>query len=106
MVIFKHNKVLLQRIRREYFNNCLWYQVNGRYFEQKSFQEALLFYIFNIIELNPTNKVASMIHQLLKSLMFKKNPNIVVGSINKFGIKFFQFSGKIIKLSGVRARKN
>ena len=67
-----HNKVLLQKVRREYFNNCLWYQVNGRYFEQKGFQESLLFYIFNLCELNPTNKVAIMIHQLLKSFIFKK----------------------------------
>ena len=72
MTILKHNEVLLQRVRREFFNNCLWYQVDGRYFEQKGFQESLLFYIFNICELNPTNKVASMIHQILKSSIFKK----------------------------------
>ena len=72
MAIFKHNRVLLQKIRREFFNNCLWYQVDGRYFQQKSFQEALLFYIFNICELNPTNNVATMIHQILKSFIFKE----------------------------------
>ena len=72
MTIFKHNQVLLYKVRREFFNNCLWYQVDSRYFEQKSFQEALLFYIFNLVELNPTNKVAIMIHQLLKSFIFKE----------------------------------
>ena len=72
MHVLVHNEILLQNVRREFFNNCLWYQVDGRYFEQKSFQEALLFYIFNIIELNPTNKVAIMIHQILKSSIFKR----------------------------------
>ena len=72
MSVLKHNKILYQRMRREFFNNCLWYQVDGRYFEQKCFQEALSFYIFNICELNPTNKVASMNHQILKSFIFKK----------------------------------
>ena len=67
-----HNKVLLNKIRREFFNNCQWYQVDGRYFEQKGFQESLLFYILNICELNPTNKVAIMIHQILKSFIFKR----------------------------------
>ena len=67
-----HNKVLLNKIRREFSNNCRWYQVDGRYFEQKGFQESLLFYIFNICELNPTNKVAIMTHQILKSFIFKR----------------------------------
>ena len=67
-----HNKVLYQKVRREFFNNCLWYQVDGRYFEQKYFQESLLFYIFNICELNPTNKVASMVHHILKSFILEK----------------------------------
>ena len=59
---------------REFFNNCLWYQVDGRYFEQKLkyFQESLLFYIFNLCELNPTNKVASIVHVILKSFLFGK----------------------------------
>ena len=67
-----HNKILYEKVRREFFNNCLWYQVDGRYFEQKYFQEALLSYIFNICELNPTNKVASMIHVILKSFLFER----------------------------------
>ena len=72
MTILKHNQVLLQKVRREFFNNYLWYQVDGRYFEQIGFKEALLFYIFNLVGLNPTNKVAIMVHQILKSFIFKR----------------------------------
>ena len=72
MVVFKHNKILFGKVRREFFNNCLWYQVNDRYFEQKCFQEALLSYIFSICELNPTNKVAPIVHGILKSSFFKE----------------------------------
>ena len=70
MSVLKHNKVLYQKVRRELFKNCLWYQIDGHYREQKYFQEAILFYIFNLCELNPTDKVASMIHQILKSFIF------------------------------------
>ena len=45
MTIFKHNQVLLYKVRRECFNNCLWYQVDGQYFEQKSFEEAVILHI-------------------------------------------------------------
>ena len=56
----------------EFRNNCLWIDIDGRYREQKHFQEAILFYIFNIVELNPTNKVASMVHTILKWYFFEK----------------------------------
>ena len=72
MSVLKHNKILYEKVRREFFNNCLRYQVDGRYFEQIGFKESLLFYIFNIYELNPTNKVASMVHVILKSFLFEK----------------------------------
>ena len=72
MSVLKHNKVLYKKVCQEFFNNCLWYQVDGHYFEQIGFQEALLLYIFNICELNPTNKVASMVHVILKSFLFEK----------------------------------
>ena len=55
-----------------FFNNCLGYQINGRYYEQKYFQKVLLFYIFSLCELNPTHKVASIVHGLLRSLFFKE----------------------------------
>ena len=72
MSVLKHNKVLYKKVCREFLNNCLWYQIDGCYFEQKGFQESLLFYLFNLVELNPTNKVASMVHQILKSFIFEK----------------------------------
>ena len=50
----------------------IWYQIDGYYREQKGFREELLFYIFNICEINPTDKVASMIHQILKGYFFEK----------------------------------
>ena len=54
MFTFNHNEILYEKVIREFRCNCLWYQVTDRYFEQKAFQEALLFYIFNLCELNPT----------------------------------------------------
>ena len=72
MSVLVHNKVLYKKVCMEFFNNCLWYQIDGHYREQKDFQEALLFYIFKLCELNPTDKVASMIHHILKSFIFEK----------------------------------
>ena len=72
MAILKHNKILYKKVCREFFNNCLWYQIGDCYFEQKYFQESLLSYIFNICELNPTDKVASMVHVILKSFLFER----------------------------------
>ena len=65
MPVLKHNIKLYKKVRREFFNNCLWYQIDGYYRESKYFQEALC-------ELNPTDKVASMIHQILKSFIFRE----------------------------------
>ena len=96
-----HNKVLYQKVRREFFNNCLWYQIDGHYFEQKGFQESLLFYIFNICELNPTNKVASMVHVILKSFIFEK-PEHRRGVYKQIRYKFFQSSGATIVQSNVK----
>ena len=72
MVVFKHNKILYKKLRREFFNNCLWYQINGCYFEQIPFQETLLSHVFSLCELNPTHKVALIVHGLLKSSFFKE----------------------------------
>ena len=97
MSVLVHNIKLYKRVRREFWNNCLWYQIDGYYREQKGFQEALLFYIFNICEINPADKVASMVHHILK-FFFSKNPNTVVVCTNKSGAKFYLFFGKTIKL--------
>ena len=72
MSVLKHNKVLYQKVRMEFFNNCLWYQIDGHYREQKYFQEALLFYIFNLCELNPTDKVRKYDPPNIKVVHFRK----------------------------------
>ena len=72
MSVFTHTGALYNKVIREFRCNCLWYQVTGRYFEQKAFQEALLFYIFSLCELNPTHKVAYIVHGITKSFLFKK----------------------------------
>lgn len=61
-----HNCKLYDAVRREFWNNCLWYQIDGHYREQKEFQNTLLVYIFDLVRINPTDKVASMVHQILK----------------------------------------
>ena len=72
MFTFNHNEILYEKVIREFRCNCLWYQVTDRYFEQKAFQEALLFYIFNLCELNPTNKVPLIVNDITKSFLFKE----------------------------------
>ena len=42
------------------------------YRESKYFKEAILYLVFNIVELNPTDKVGSMVHELVKSFFFEK----------------------------------
>ena len=72
MAVLRLNVNLFGKVRREFWNNCLWYNINGRYREQKHFREAILSYIFNIVEINPTDKAASMIHTVLKMRFFEK----------------------------------
>ena len=57
---------------REFNNNLLWFNIDGRYREQRHFVEAMLNFVFNIVELNPSDKVGGIIHQLLKSYFFEK----------------------------------
>ena len=68
----RHNVDLFEKVCREFRSNCLWVHIDGRYREQRDFQEAILFYIFNIVEIDPTNKVASMLHTILKWDFFEK----------------------------------
>ena len=58
----RHNVDLFEKVCREFWNNCLWVYIDYHYREQKGFQEAILFYIFDILETNPINRVASMVH--------------------------------------------
>ena len=72
MVVLRHNAKLFDNVYREFRNNCLWIDIDGYYREQKHFQEAILSYISNITELNPTDMVASMVHSILKWGFFEK----------------------------------
>ena len=72
MSVLLHSIELYRKVRREFFNKCLWFQITGHYREQKGFQEEILFYIFNLCQINKTDKVASMVHKILKSFFFEK----------------------------------
>ena len=72
MIIAKNYRYLFEEVNREFYNNLLWYNVDGHYREQKHFKEKMLKFVFNIVELNPTDKVGSIIHSLLKSFFFEK----------------------------------
>ena len=67
-----HRKDLFDNAYRESKNNELWIQIDGYYWEQKHFQEAILYLVFNMCELNPTNKLGNIIHEFLKTFLFEK----------------------------------
>ena len=71
-MICKHRADLFQNVYREFSNNCLWVDIGSDYRESKYFKEAVQRLVFNICELNPTNKVGCMIHEFLKLSFFEK----------------------------------
>ena len=71
MAIAKHREDLFQKVFREFSCNCLEVDLGNDYRESKYFKEALLSWIFNICEINPTNMVASIVHTILKSFFFE-----------------------------------
>ena len=71
-MICRHCADLFNEAAREFSRNMLWIEVTGRYRETKYFKEAILYLVFNIVEVNPTNKVGNMIHKFLKTFFFKK----------------------------------
>lgn len=71
-MICKHRGDLFLEAKREFSRNLLWVAATGRYYETKYFREAILTLVFNICELNPTNRVGNMIHEFLKTFFFKK----------------------------------
>lgn len=71
-MICKHRADLFLKADREFHNNLLWIAATGSYRETKYFREAILYLIFNICELNPTNKVGNVVHEFLKTFFFKK----------------------------------
>ena len=71
-MICKHRADLFQNVYREFYNNLLYTHINGQYIETKYFKKAVQSLVFNICELNPTNKVGPMIHGFLKLTFFEK----------------------------------
>ena len=66
-----YSKDLFKKVFREFEYNCLEVRRGRGYRESTNFQEAVLFYIFNLCELNPTNRVGKIIHHFLKLPFFK-----------------------------------
>ena len=74
MIIANHSKDLFQKVCREFCCNCLEVGLGRDYRESKYFKEAVLYFIFTLCELNPTNRLGKIIHEFLK-LPFFKEPN-------------------------------
>ena len=72
MVIARHRADLFQNVYKEFSNNCLWVDLGRDYRESKYFKEAVLYLVFNLCELNPTNMLGNIIHEFLKTTFFKK----------------------------------
>ena len=50
----------------------MWVDLGRDYRESKYFKEAVLYLIFNLCELNPTNMLGNIIHEFLKTSFFEK----------------------------------
>ena len=72
MVISRHRADLFKNVYKEFSNNCLWVDLGRDYRESKYFKEAVLYLIFNLCELNPTNMLGNIIHEFLKTSFFEK----------------------------------
>ena len=99
-----HSKDLFQKVFREFEYNCLEVDIGRDYKESTNFQEAVLYFIFNLCELNPTNKVGEIIHKFLK-LSFSEEPDQRRGIYNPI-ISYSPSFGAIIKRSNVKSKKN
>ena len=71
-MIYKHRSDLFNDVYKEFYNNLLYIYIDGRYIETKYFKEAVQRLVFNICELNPTNKVGCVVHEFLKLSFFEK----------------------------------
>lgn len=60
----KHNLDLFSEVKRELYNNLPLIYIGEQYRESKYFREACLKLVYNICELNPTNMVGHMIHEI------------------------------------------
>ena len=71
MVITRYHADVFQNVYKEFSNNCLWVDLGRDYRESKYFKEAVLYLIFNLCELNPTNMLGNIIHEFLKTFFEK-----------------------------------
>ena len=67
-----YSKDLFQKVFRGFEYNCLEVRRGRDYREFKYFQEAVLYFIFNLCELNPTNRVGKIFHHFLKLSFFEE----------------------------------
>ena len=73
MVLARYRADLLEDVYREFSNNCLWVNIDNSYRESKYFKETVIYFVFNICELNPMDKIGNIIHEFLKTPFFE-NP--------------------------------
>ena len=66
------SKDIFRDVYKEFFNNLLHIYNKERYVESKYFKEAARSLVFNVCEVNPTNKVGRIIHEFLKLFFFEK----------------------------------
>ena len=61
-----------KNVYKEFSNNYLWVDLGRDYRESKYFKEAVLYFVFNLCELNSTNMLGNIIHGFLKTTFFEK----------------------------------
>ena len=71
-MISEYHSGPLQDVYNEFNNNLFYIYSDGRYIETKYFKEAVQHLVFNICELNTTNKVGCVVHNFLKLPFFEE----------------------------------
>ena len=71
-MVCRYRTKLFRDVYREFSNNCLLIDIGRSYRESKYFKEAVLHLVYNMCELNPTNKIGNVIHKFLKTAFFEK----------------------------------
>ena len=71
MEIANYSKDLFKKVFRGFEYNCLEVRRGRDYREFKYFQEAVLYFTFNLCELNPTNRLGEISHKFLKLPFFE-----------------------------------
>ena len=104
MVIARHRAYLFQNVYREFNNNCLWIDLGRDYRESKYFKEAVLYLVFNLCELNPTNMLGNIIHEFLKT-SFSEKPEYRKGIYKDIRYKILPALWKDHKAIGRKSQK-